>query len=121
MSEQLRVLRLTRDRIADERNWCQGRKNEFGKSVDGEQGDRKCLWAALCAVAGSFALRFAEPLLVQLGCSGLRDLEELFVFNDTHSHAEVVALLDDVIARLEEHEFGDPLPVPVDEYEPALD
>jgi hypothetical protein len=108
MSEQ-----LTRDRIADERNWCQGRKNEFGKSVDGEQGDRKAC-GRRCAL-----------WLVRLRCGSLSRCWSSLgaqVFGtlrscsfSTTSHAEVVALLDDVIARLEEHEFGDPLPVPVDE------
>jgi len=55
----------------------------------------------------------ASIVEAQVGCS-------VMAFNDSHTHAEVLALLDTVIAKLEEQTYGDPLPEMIVEMEQVV-
>jgi hypothetical protein len=106
---ELEVLRMTREHLADERNWC---------PKGGRSGRRTCLM--LTALDFSGGLIEVLPVYRLLGqAAHLRGQQPLHrdrglalsgAFNDSHSHAEVLGLLDDVIAKLEEQEAGAPLP-----------
>jgi hypothetical protein len=92
-------LRAARDLISDPERWTQGTiaRDWTGKQTTADAVDAFC-WCAIGALekvasnAQPFrALRWAMP-------SGYRSIVS---FNDTHTHAEVLALFDKAIAELE--------------------
>lgn len=115
---ELDVLRAARKRITDPEKWCQG---SYGTELFGTAG-RSCLIAAVVrehhgeADTRGLISAYAEQ------SPAIRLLEKevgtyVQTFNDTHTHAEVLALLDTVIAKLEEQTYGDELPPLVVELE----
>jgi hypothetical protein len=98
---ELDVLRAARKRISQPKDWCQG---SFGDLDHFDGRGPRCLVGALIEFDELSGTVVSTPAL-SAACPG-----GVIVFNDTHSHAEVLALLDDVIARLEEETSGDPLP-----------
>jgi hypothetical protein len=91
-----------------------------GQRRPGSVGEgRTCLVQHLGEAAGG-DLRVYEALALRVAARvGGSDAADIPPWNDSHSYEEVCGLVDDVIAQLEEHEFGEPLSVDV--YEPALD
>jgi len=108
----LEVLKAARASITDPDNWAQG---EFR-----DQDGRMCLAGAILdaagyAVDGGVCLLgdAAVPWQLHPAISAVQsDLNDraIPVFNDTSTHGDVLALLDRVIAKLEEAEYGNPLP-----------
>ena len=99
-----------RKMIENKDNWCQGgfgiKSNNEGKRV------KRCVGIAIsdCTPFGEF--ENSTPDYVQFMLQVLEiphnppdDLYQLFLFNDTHTHAEVLAALDkaiDAASKLEE-------------------
>ncbi len=79
---ELELVLAARNWLADPDKWIQGR---FGK------GRRKC-WAGHLLKAGA---RDLDRIAVRLGFSGCPEMVE---FNDGHTHAEVLARVDEGIA-----------------------
>ena len=101
-SETLKVLEKARALIADEAHWCRGAfaVDEHGNKV-GALEAAACAWCASGATirasnASEAGHRARVQLAMQIGSPSVAN------FNDIHSHAEVLALFDRVIARLRE-------------------
>jgi len=77
-----RILESARARISDERDWSQGEMED--------PSGAKCVVQALFAAGGGLT----ECDLLATACGG-----SPMKFNDSHSHAEVLGLLDSVIAE----------------------
>jgi hypothetical protein len=102
----LDLLREARQLLADESNWCQHHAVH-------PAGHRK-------SVLGAVGYRFyatdhpdtmaAVPLLARAIGRGLGSYDSVFVqdFNDTHSHAEILGMLDRAIAMAESDAAKEP-------------
>ncbi len=102
-AEALEVLRAAREQISDPANWCKGSfaKNYAGKSVQ-PWDPTACQWC----LGGAIGAQDAKTNLMRAQAiwQDLLDLlrtaagEDGFVspayFNDTHTHEEVLALMD---------------------------
>lgn len=87
------VLRAAKARIADPTKWCQGH---------GRDGDRRCAFMAVCEVesASGKALDLLEAAALSLGTpESLRHAAT--IYNDSHTHAEVMHLFDVAIGMAE--------------------
>ena len=99
----LQTLKAARDLISDPARWTQGwfAKNERGLNVSEDHPDA-CCWCVLGAMkrvsSSSIGFHQAAAILRNRSMFRLFDLSE---FNDTHTHAEVLALFDAAIAELE--------------------
>jgi hypothetical protein len=100
----LETLKAARELISDPAKWTQNAfaRDKKGKMI-GPNGD-----GAVCFCAFG-AIRFftKEPNVTAAdiflnGFSRLKNGEYLDVFNDTHTHPEVLALFDAAIAELEQ-------------------
>jgi hypothetical protein len=108
---ELEVLRAARKRIDSPEKWCQGTWG-YNSCADAPH----CLMGAAryevlqgpraserdWEIRNFVALR-AELLRMGWNASPM-------AFNDSHTHAEVLSLLDAVIAKLEEQSYGPELP-----------
>jgi hypothetical protein len=93
----LQTLKSARALIADEANWCQGRVFD---------GHKCCAVGALRKVTEGVRFPCSRNKLrwlaqIQLEALLTHGYTALSYFNDTHTHAEVLALFDRAIARLE--------------------
>lgn len=98
----LETLKAARDLISDPARWTQKTqaRDRHGRNVDFLNDDAVC-WCTLGAIAkADFDLwgkqSDADKVLRRLVPRGL-----VGQFNDTHTHAEVIALFDAAIAELE--------------------
>ena len=96
----LETLKAARQLISDPAKWTQGwfAKNERGFTVSEDHPDA-CCWCALGAmrkVSPSWK-GYHQTAAILMNGSLLRVSD----FNDTHTHAEVLALFDAAIAELE--------------------
>ena len=96
----LETLKAARQLISDPAKWTQGwfARNALGELVDVDSSSAVCFCSigALCRVE-SAAYSEAKRTLERNISDGL----SLGWFNDTHTHAEVLALFDAAIAELE--------------------
>ena len=96
----LETLKAARQLITDPAKWTQGwlARNALGEHADVDSSSAVCFCSigALCRV-GSVAYYGAQRILERNISDGL----SLGWFNDTHTHAEVLALFDAAIAELE--------------------
>jgi hypothetical protein len=98
--DPLSTLRAARELISVPERWTQGElaRGKSGRAVS-PRGKAAVCWCAEGAIS-----RYAPPYgdawtpSIDALSSGLG--EEAFAFNDTHTHAEVLALFDRTIARL---------------------
>jgi hypothetical protein len=95
----LEILTAARAKIADEKNWCQGgyAKDEGGNSTS-SYSTSACKWCsigALKSVSGESYAGYNNALdcLVGIIQSPIPN------YNDTHTHAEVLAAWDKAIAE----------------------
>jgi hypothetical protein len=99
--KDLEIIKGARELISDPERWSQGwyahdKKGDWADFAS----DSACRWCAMGAIrkqtnsTDERDCRYLYELLV--GDDG-----SLSLFNDTHTHAEVVALFDAAIARLE--------------------
>lgn len=105
MSDTVEILKAAKALIADEENWTQTvyARDENGESVSATDPRAVCFCSrgAIDKItAGNGAWEGAYDILLGLvteddDCIGVAD------FNDTHTHAEVLALFDRAIARAE--------------------
>ena len=97
----LEVLKAARELIADESRWTQ---KTYARDADGNAVD----WALTCAhsfcMLGAIRHVTGRPIghgpvfaAIERACG----VEYVVDFNDSHTHAEVLALFDAAIARLE--------------------
>ena len=82
----LEVVLKARNSLSDPEKWIQG---HFGK------GQRKC-WAGHLLKAGATVGDRLHRIALKLG---FKDCSEMVQFNDTHTHAEVLARVDEGIGR----------------------
>jgi hypothetical protein len=82
----LEVVLKARSGLADPEKWIQG---HFGK------GQRNC-WAGHLITAGAQVGEDLNRIALNLG---FKDCSEMVRFNDTHTHAEVLARVDEGISR----------------------
>lgn len=114
---QVEVLKAVREKIADPQNWIQG---EYAEDKDTNpvtpydpSACRFCLAGAFKSLSGSYkAVSKTSDLMIQQNynmvqetydtlCMAIRRAVGAGVidFNDSHTHAEVLALLDAQIAK----------------------
>lgn len=90
---------VLRDRISSRKRWCQGAlaKNKYGLRVSPDSTDAVswCLVGALQTV--SLSAHVGEVLMSGLPKSYYGTLSH---YNDTHTHAEVLQVVDRAIERL---------------------
>lgn len=93
------ILRAARAKIENPENWCQG---VYFASASGERvapwaAERWCATGAVWAVVGTGAEKYHErgPALHAL-CDAIGG-EWQTDYNDTHTHAEVIAMFDRAI------------------------
>lgn len=99
--DTLDILKQARELISDERRWTRGElaRDSEGHEVDEDSPSAAC-W---CSVGAVWRVREGGENL----CGALTALEEAMGtehigdFNDSHSHAEVLAAFDAAIAKLE--------------------
>lgn len=108
MASNADILKEVREIIGEEKNWCQGAfaKDKHGLSVfeTSDEACTFCLLGAFWRVASKHKFRYAERqpirqlLRKQLpkGWSGSLDS-----FNDSHTHKEVLAIVDAAIVEAE--------------------
>jgi hypothetical protein len=91
------ILKAARAKIEKEENWCQG---AYARDADDNDVDDKspracrwCAWGALNVIENVMFSDVGYNALVEY-CSG----QGVGGFNDTHTHAEVLALFDKAIA-----------------------
>lgn len=78
------LLEATKDYISSPDRWCQNKPQD---------GERRCVWAALTALAPTHDIFFeAYSILEKLAQPSLTK------FNDTRTHDEVLALMDQGLA-----------------------
>ena len=98
----LETLKAARDLISDPARWTQG---EYARDADGEEVKA---WSedAACFCAYGAIQRFTEredsevDFYLKKACSE-KFQSDVVTINDTHTHAEVIALFDAAIAELE--------------------
>ena len=86
LDPDLEVVLEARNWLSDPDKWIQG---HFGK------GQRKC-WAGHLLKAGATVGDRLHRIALKLG---FKDCSEMVQFNDTHAHAEVLARIDEGIAK----------------------
>ena len=101
MPETLTTLKHARDLIADPGRWTTGdlARNQAWEYVR-PRSKLACQWCAEGAVVAAApdyrtAMAAIDALRAEIGG------QELYVFNDSHPHAEVVGLFEKAVARLE--------------------
>lgn len=114
MPSPLTTLRLARALIADEKRWCRGvsARDKHGQHVSAlaQEACRWCASGALVAVnkddlePASKALDELEHVI----SAEIRHGLDLPMFNDTRTHAEVLALFDWTIDKLDRLERRSP-------------
>lgn len=113
--ETVEILTKARELISDESRWT---KYAYTRKADGEKADDQmdvavcfCGVGAIAKVKGQNPMDATESfeayLLAQ--AAGVRDVVDFFTFNDTHTHAEVLAAFDRAIAAAREAWHGTPL------------
>lgn len=99
----LETLKAARDLISDPSCWTQGdfARNTDGQSVDPNNKEAMCFCAfgAIQRITENPLMSDADRLLESI-CNERFSLS-VGDFNDTHTHAEVLALFDAAIAELE--------------------
>lgn len=94
------ILKDARALIADEKNWTQDKvaRDRRGYSVSPESRRAVCF----CAI-GALRKTCVDDDSLIYARDVLRDVAKIPIteFNDTHTHAEVIALFDRAIARAE--------------------
>ena len=103
----LKTLKAAREKIADPSCWTQDwfakRIDEDGtfKETDATSSSAAC-WCSSGAIRAVLNVddftSISDDYAIPFGFGTLGDLE---TFNDTHTHAEVLAAFDEAIARLE--------------------
>jgi hypothetical protein len=95
----LETLKAARDLISDPARWTQG---AFARDATGAKS-RLYLEQAVCFCAvGAIRRVYVPPVAIGSLLKQLpKDCQTLGHFNDTHTHAEVLALFDAAIAELE--------------------
>lgn len=93
----LEILTLARAKIADENNWCQGEfaRNNVGKTTNAQSIDA-CSWCSLGAMKA--VAIFTEFWLAETFMNNYTD-GSVATYNDSHTHAEVLAAWDKAIAE----------------------
>lgn len=102
MKTQLEIFKAARKRIEKEENWTQNAsaKDEKGLVCRFDSAVKFCALGALWAEEELSGVTYKEDLNGKV----LRDLiggSSMAMWNDTHTHAEVLALYDKAIAKLE--------------------
>jgi hypothetical protein len=101
MTEIVEVLKKARGLISDPKHWTQGTfaKDAYGREVDPEDDQAICFCAigAIHAAAGGMNEDCGRAIWDLRIRTPERSVSE---FNDHRSHAEVLELFDDAIARL---------------------
>ena len=104
MNPAIDLLRRTRKRIESPDRWCQGffGMSKTGKRVIPESADavRWCLMGALMAETGDDMATYMQAA----NALNYTASEAIIHFNDTHEHAEVLAMIDRTIEGLEKLE-----------------
>jgi hypothetical protein len=98
----LETLKAARDLISDPARWTQGcaARNANGESVDLMDEPAVC-WCALGAIARTELVRGSGISDASKALRRVTPFGLVAHFNDTHDHAEVIALFDAAIAELE--------------------
>jgi hypothetical protein len=98
----LEILKAGRALIADPKNWCQGTlaKNNLGEDTDPLYYDA-CCWCSVGALRkavgdGHTSTGEAQAHLYRALPEGLDDMA-IVTFNDTQTHAKVLAMWDKAI------------------------
>lgn len=100
----LKALKSARKKIESPINWIQGEyaKNIFDSKVGptGKNAFCFCAIGALCSVTrkGAWTVVLDPAFSALQSTIGVEPVHE---FNDSHTHAEVLAAFDEAIARLE--------------------
>jgi len=100
MKSELEVLTEARDLIADPAHWTQGwfARDMFGGSVDARSPSAAC-FCTLGAFGRALGRHFMDvtghPAVERL--RSLLPRQDIARFNDTHSHADVIAAFDHAI------------------------
>lgn len=96
------ILIAGRALIANPENWIQ---QEFARDKNGMRVEEDhpeavcfCSWGAVCRVVGHFIDRDSAPMVYLKESMG----GSVPHFNDTHTHAEVLAAWDTAIANIKE-------------------
>ena len=102
----LETLKAARQLISDPAKWTQNlfARDKDGKSIDPQNKDAVCFcsFGAIERFTGCKTLSEVEGHLDNV-CEKLFHTN-VISFNDTHTHAEVLALFDAAIAELEEEQ-----------------
>jgi hypothetical protein len=93
----LSIYKAARAKISDEKNWTQNAyaRNTQGDIVSYSSSEAVC-FCALGALKSIRSLEFDDIQLLEEECN--YSIEE---FNDTHTHAEILAAFDRAIVKLE--------------------
>lgn len=93
VSEDLATLLKMRETLSDPTKWCQYARFD---------GDRMCLVGAYESAVGGGFIADAYPATAKLlgipHRGGISDRIRAATFNDSHTHAEVLALIDQAIS-----------------------
>lgn len=99
----LETLKAARDLISDPARWTQGRlartKYQNACEPQSKYAECFCAWGAVAKVSGGIENPEVDKVLQDI-CSKYAGMY-VAAFNDTHTHAEVLALFDAAIAELE--------------------
>lgn len=85
----LEILEKARERISDPEKWCQD---------TGEDGEKRCMVTAVREVSEFGCEAQAAAFRALRAALGVHFDNRLATYNDTHSHAEVLAAFDRAIA-----------------------
>lgn len=100
----LEILKAAREKIADEKNWMQREFAQDGNARGIEPtSPEACKWCALGAIRAiceTQSIWDAMDALRKGFPGGYRDYS-IAMFNDSHTHPEVLAVFDRAIAKLE--------------------
>lgn len=98
MTTTVEVLKAAREIISAPEHWCQGATARDADGVKTYPADpdacRWCAYGALLKAAGNFRAADDGPLLL---AAQLPRGVGIGVFNDSHEHAEVIAVFDKAI------------------------
>jgi hypothetical protein len=96
----LEVLKAARELISDEKRWTQ---REFSRDADGNPLGSDEVSAGVCFCAVGALLRCEGRIFSESYEALSESMEAVTVsyYNDTHTHAEVLAKFDEAIAKLE--------------------
>lgn len=106
MNPVIDLLQRTRKRIESPDHWCQG---FFGANKKGEPCLAKSPDAQAWCIVGALIVECPDDILLRLAALGAMDREAgatggALGFNDRHTHAEVLAMIDRTIEGLEKLE-----------------